>query len=147
MNDATLWWIGSAMLVALQLGRGSFYLLMLAGGAAAGAVAAHLGLTQPWQWVSASVLGLGASGVLWKVRNGRQRASPPPNADISLDVGASVRVDAWDPHGHARVRWRGTDWSARHAGGTVPVPGAYRIKALEGSTLVLEPEADDQSGR
>lgn len=147
MNDSTQWWIASAVLVALELGSGTFYLLMLAVGAAAGALAAHLGWTQTWQWVTASALGLGAAGALWKLRGRRQGPPPQSNPDVNLDIGASVRVESWDTEGHARVRWRGTDWSARHAGGAAPAPGAHRIKAVDGSTLVLEPEADGQSGR
>ena len=147
MNDSTQWWIASAVLVALELGSGSFYLLMLAVGAAAGALAAHLGCTQTWQWVAASVLGLGAAGALWWVRGRRQGPPSQSNPDVNLDIGASVRVDSWDAEGRARVRWRGTDWSARYAGSAAPAPGSHRIKAVDGSTLVLEPESSGQSTR
>ena len=40
---ATIWWVAAGVLVAVELATGSFYLLMLALGAAAAAIAAHLG--------------------------------------------------------------------------------------------------------
>ncbi|HEU6455220.1 MAG TPA: NfeD family protein, partial [Roseateles sp.] len=42
-TDATTWWIAAGVLVAIELGTGTIYLLMLAVGAVAGALAAHLG--------------------------------------------------------------------------------------------------------
>jgi len=39
-NGSTLWWVIAGTLVALELATGTFYLLMLALGAAAGALAA-----------------------------------------------------------------------------------------------------------
>ncbi|TNF61541.1 MAG: NfeD family protein, partial [Burkholderiales bacterium] len=44
MADSTLWWLMTGAAVVLELLTGTFYLLMLAIGLAAGAVAAHLGL-------------------------------------------------------------------------------------------------------
>jgi len=43
MNNPTIWWLVAGALVALELTTGTFYLLMLALGAAAGAVVAHAG--------------------------------------------------------------------------------------------------------
>jgi len=43
-NLAPVWWIATGVLIAVELATGTFYLLMLAVGAAAGAMAAHLGL-------------------------------------------------------------------------------------------------------
>lgn len=43
MSESTLWWIVAGFIVSLELLTGSFYLLMLAAGAATGAVVATLG--------------------------------------------------------------------------------------------------------
>ena len=43
-HASTVWWLITGGLVAAELATGTFYLLMLALGAAAAAVAAHLGL-------------------------------------------------------------------------------------------------------
>ena len=44
LNASTLWWLATGVVVIVELLSGTFYLLMLAIGLAAGAVAAHLGL-------------------------------------------------------------------------------------------------------
>jgi hypothetical protein len=52
LSASTLWWLATGALVVLELTSGTFYLLMLALGAAAGALAAHLGCPPPprWRW-------------------------------------------------------------------------------------------------
>ena len=139
MSTPIQWWIAAAVLVALELTSGSFYLLMLAVGAAAGALAAHLGLDIPFQWVVAAVFGAGPVYVLYTLRKKHVRPAPGTNRDINLDIGSTVQVAAWDADGEARVRYRGSDWKARFAGKGEARPGQHRIKAMDGNTLVLEP--------
>ena len=43
MTEPTIWWLLTGGAVAIELLTGTFYLLMLAIGMAAGAVTAHLG--------------------------------------------------------------------------------------------------------
>ena len=43
-NSANIWWVAAGLMVAAELATGSFYLLMVAFGMVAGALAAHLGL-------------------------------------------------------------------------------------------------------
>ena len=59
MADSTLWWIITGVLVALELATGTFYLLMLAIGSIAGALAAHGGFGTQAQMAVAA--GVGAS--------------------------------------------------------------------------------------
>ncbi|MBW4046884.1 MAG: NfeD family protein [Proteobacteria bacterium] len=139
MSTPMQWWIAAALLVALELTSGTFYLLMLAVGAVAGAIAAHLGLDVPLQWVSSALVGTGSVYALHSMRKNRVKPAPGANRDINLDIGSVVQVDAWDNHGEARIRYRGSDWQARFAGKGPPQPGQFRIKALDGNTLVLEP--------
>ena len=47
MSDSTLWWLLAGAAVALELFTGTFYLLMLAVGMAAAALAAHAGAGTP----------------------------------------------------------------------------------------------------
>lgn len=139
MSTPVQWWIIAAVLVALELASGSFYLLMLAVGAAAGALAAHLGLGATWQWVAAAVVGAGLIAVLYTMRNKRAKPASQANRDINLDIGSIVQVGTWDANGESRVRYRGSDWSARFGGHGTPLPGQYRIHAMDGNTLVLAP--------
>ena len=45
ISMATFWWVLAGAAVAVELATGTFYLLMIALGLAAGAIAAHLGLS------------------------------------------------------------------------------------------------------
>jgi len=45
MNESTIWWLIAGSLVGIELMTGTFYLLMLAIGASAGAIAAHAQLS------------------------------------------------------------------------------------------------------
>jgi membrane protein implicated in regulation of membrane protease activity len=122
-NAATLWWVVAGVLVAAELASGTFYLLMLALGAAAAALAAHLHLPLTGQLVAAALMGGGAVA-LWHVRRQRGPASAP--------------VERWDAQGQARVHHRGADWAARYGGSGTPAPGTHVIRAIEGSELLLE---------
>ena len=138
-NDATTWWIAAGVLVAAELATGTFYLLMLALGAAAAAVSAHLGLAFGGQLLVAAIVGGGAVAA-WHVRRGRQPVALPANAnrDVNLDIGETVHVGTWDAEGNAEVSYRGASWAARFAGSGTPRPGSHVIRAVDGSRLLLE---------
>jgi len=138
-NLATLWWIAAGVLVAAELASGTFYLLMLALGAVAGALAAHLGLGLTGQMLVAAVLG-GLAVVAWHLLRGKapQPAPASHNPDVNLDIGQSVQVDAWGADGRAQVQYRGAAWQARFIGSPPLSGGRYVIRAVEGSCLLLD---------
>ncbi|RRS05459.1 NfeD family protein [Aquabacterium soli] len=139
MEDSTLWWLVAGLLVAAELVTGTFYLLMLALGAAAGAVGAHLGLALAPQIALAGVVGGGASA-LWHLFR-RKRQGHATGTDTLLDVGQTVQVAAWQPDGSTQVHYRGAQWSARlaaHAIVPLPQPGTHRITGVQGTQLLLE---------
>jgi membrane protein implicated in regulation of membrane protease activity len=68
---STLWWIAAGAMVAAELATGTFYLLMIALGLAAGAVAAHAGAATTWQVLAAAAIP--RSGI------GMAAASRPPH--------------------------------------------------------------------
>jgi len=140
MADSTLWWVAAGLLVAVELGTGTFYLLMLALGAASGALAAHGGAMPSIQLVVAALVGGGAVAA-WHVRRMRQPKAPPAeaNRDVNLDIGSRVQVPAWNADGTARVPYRGATWSVRHGGNGPPSAGEHVIVAVQGSELVLQP--------
>ena len=140
MSIPVLWWIAAGLAIAVELATGSFYLLMIALGLAAGALAAHLGLAVSLQIVIAALVGGGATA-LWHWRRGSQPDAPPPagNRDINLDVGERVVVRAWTQDHTARVHYRGSAWTARLAPGARVSSGEHRVVAVEGNWLVLEP--------
>ena len=136
---STAWWLAAGALVAVELATGTFYLLMLALGAAAGAVAAHLGLSGNLQIAAAAVLGGGAV-VAWHLRRTTHAAGPPAgaNPDVNLDIGGTVQVARWQADGSARVHYRGSEWDARHVGAGPATAGEHTIRAIEGSRLLLD---------
>jgi len=139
-SAATLWWVIAGVLVAVELATGTFYLLMMAIGAVAGALAAHAGLGATAQVVAAAVVGGGATAA-WHLRRARAPRSAPAqaNRDVLLDIGGTVQVDAWSERGTARVHYRGADWAVRYSGTGTPAPGLHRIVALEGNELRVAP--------
>ena len=147
-SASTGWWLAAGVLVAAELATGTFYLLMLALGAAAGALAAHAGLPPTLQAGSAAVVGGGAA-VLWLVLHQRRRSrqpaaqptatNPATNPDLNLDIGGAVHVAQWQADGSARISYRGGAWDAQHVGGGQPLPGAHVIRGVEGNRLLLVP--------
>ena len=130
MANTTIWWIVTGALVALELATGTFYLLMLAVGAAAGALAALTGASLATQLTVAAVVG----GVGAYLRHPRSAATID-----TLDVGETVQVGQWAPDGTAQVRYRGAPWTAVLRPGAPQRAGSHRVTELIGSRLVLEP--------
>ena len=141
-SAATFWWVAAGLAVAAELATGTFYLLMMAAGLAAAAVAAHLGLPLAGQIVTAALVGGGATA-LWHWRRSKQPTSAPAreNRDVNLDIGEHVHVAAWAPDRTTRVTHRGSQWTARLAPGATPAGGDYVVSAVEGNWLVLAPAA------
>jgi membrane protein implicated in regulation of membrane protease activity len=137
-NAALAWWIAAAVLVAGELASGTFYVLMIAVGFVAGAVAAHAGAGPALQMAVAAIVGGGAVAA-WNVRRrrGATRLAPARNPDINLDVGERVHVDAWHPDGTARIRYRGAEWNVRFIGTGIPAPGAHVIAEMRHNELAL----------
>ena len=139
---ATFWWVAAGIAVAAELGTGTFYLLMIALGLAAAAVAAQLGVSMTAQLAIAALVG-GGSTVAWHWRRARQRSDDPAesNRDVNLDIGDRVHVDGWTEERTARVRHRGTEWTARLPPGVEPRSGEHIVSAVEGNWLILTPAA------
>lgn len=142
LSAATLWWVAAGIAVAAELATGTFYLLMIALGLGAGAVAAHAGLPATWQVTAAALVGAAATALWhWKRASHPQSAPPELNRDVNLDIGERVQVEAWGSDGTARVNYRGTQWTARLAPGSTRVAGEHRVAAVEGNWLVLAPSS------
>ncbi len=140
ISTATIWWVLAGVSVAVELATGTFYLLMLALGFAAGAVAAHLGFGTSLQIVIAAAVGSGATA-LWHFSRAKQPRSAPSaaNRDVILDVGETVQVADWAADRTTRVQYRGSSWLARLAPGEPAGAGEHVIRAVEGNWLVLAP--------
>ncbi len=139
---ATFWWVAAGIAVAAELGTGTFYLLMIALGLAAAAVAAQVGVDVTAQLTVAALVGGGAT-VAWHLTRARQRSDEPAatNRDVNLDIGDRVHVDRWTDERTSRVRHRGTEWTARLAPGAEARGGEHIVSAVEGNWLILTPAA------
>ncbi len=137
--DSTIWWLMAGVVVAVELMTGTFYLLMLAIGLAAAALAAHAGLGMPAQLVTAAVIGGGAV-VAWHLQRLRRppEAGASTNRDVNLDIGETVQVHNWKADGTAHVQYRGANWTVVAAPGTPPTSGPHRVREVVGSRLIVE---------
>ncbi|MEP6589123.1 MAG: NfeD family protein [Polaromonas sp.] len=140
MSDASIWWLLAGTAIAVELMTGTFYLLMLAIGLIAGALAAHMGLALIGQMVVAAAIGGGAVAA-WYWRRSQSPAPMPANAnpDVHIDIGETVHVARWNADGTASVHFRGAQWTAVAADPAVLAsPGNFRIKEMLGNRLVIE---------
>lgn len=139
MSEPTLWWLLTGALVAIELLTGTFYLLMLAVGAVAAALAADAGANLTTQLVLAAAVGGGAVAV-WHLKRTRRSGEPPAqaNPNVNLDIGETVQISEWNPDGTASVQYRGAHWTAIHRTGVIPVPGAHRVAEMVGNRLLVD---------
>ena len=136
------WWLAAGLAVAAELVTGTFYLLMIAVGLSAGAVAAHVGMPVTAQIVFAALVAAVSTASWHWLRMRRPRSAPAAsNRDVNLDVGERVNVAAWAADGTARVQYRGTQWTAKLAPGASAAAGEHVVAAVEGNWLVLAPAA------
>ena len=94
MTDWMVWWLLAGLVIVLELFTGTFFLLMLAVGLVAGALAAHAGLGLTGQLLTAAIVGGGAVALWqrWRARHPIQ-AQAERNPDINLDIGQTLVVD------------------------------------------------------
>jgi len=132
-------WFGLAALALIgEVMSGTFYLLLVAVGLFGGGLAVALDLGIQWQLVVcglvvlAGLLVMRLTGVLKK-----REVNASSNKDVNLDIGQTVRVEAWSENRTARVWYRGAHWNADLAPDEAPVPGVFHIIEINGSRLLL----------
>ena len=139
MAESTIWWLLTGTAVAVELLTGTFYLLMLALGMAAGALAAHAGLGTTAQLITAAAVGGGAVAAWHQQRRKHPKAlAPSANHDVNMDVGETVHVDARNSDGTANVKCRDANCTVIALDGVVHGTGAHRVREVVGSRLVVE---------
>ena len=140
MEASTIWWLAAGAVVVAELVTGTFYLLMVAIGLVAGAIAAHLGLAPALQMVAAAALGGGAVLALYFQKKKRP-GDPSARADrsVNMDVGETILIESWNPDGTTTVKYRGAQWTAIHRPGVTPSTGMHRVAELMGNRLLVDP--------
>lgn len=144
MSDSTVWWMLAGLAVSAELLTGTFHLIMLALGLAAGALAAHLGLPLTGQLVCAAVMGGGAVALLQKLRPRPERSLPhEANVDVNMDIGQTLHIAGWNAGNTTQAPYRGALWTIELLPGTSaetpPAAGLYRIREVVGNRLRVSP--------
>ena len=142
MSDWLIWLIAAGVVVILEIFTGTFYLLMIAIGLAAGALAAWFGVDNSLQLIVAAIVGAVATIVLRLSKFGTPRkieASKDPNA--ILDIGKTINVSEWQENGDgrhvARVMYRGAMWDVELDTDAESRPGIFTIHEVRGSRLIV----------
>ncbi|WP_027799506.1 NfeD family protein [Paraburkholderia dilworthii] len=131
------WWIGAGVLIVLELLSGTFYLLMIALGCVAAAVAHIAGAAADVQFAVAAIVALAAVLLLRRSGFGRRiRKEASRNPDVNLDIGQTLSVPTWHER-RARVNYRGAEWDVELAPGEPEDAQTYEITELRGSCLVV----------
>ena len=81
----------------------------------------------------------GAGDLAQDPRAEKREVDAASNADVNLDIGQIVSVEAWSDNRTARVWYRGAHWQAELAEGHAPHGGEHVITELRGTRLVLTP--------
>jgi membrane protein implicated in regulation of membrane protease activity len=137
MTDWGYWLVAAGVLIALELFTGTFYLLMIAIGMAAAALAALMGFDQPTQVTVAAVIGVAATVLLRRSRWGRRtRGDATRDPNVNIDIGQDIVVDAWE-HGRSRVMYRGAMWDVELCPTAQAGAGRFKIVEVQGSRLIV----------
>lgn len=128
-----IWWILAGGLVIAELVTGTFLFLAVGVAFAVGGLVALVGAPFEMQLLIAGAVALAGTFLAHRWR--RRNATPAENA--APDIGQTVRVQAWNPDGTARVAYRGTLWMAEAASPDVPRADTMVIVGMRGSTLVI----------
>lgn len=138
MEQSTIWWLLAGTAIGVELVTGTFYLLMIAFGMAAAAIAAHMNATLTVQVTLAAAVGAG-SVLVWRRYQKAVPSGAPANAnpDVNLDIGETVQVDSWNADGTANVKYRGANWAVSNAAAAPYVAGPHRVVEVVGSRLVV----------
>lgn len=134
MSGWMMWLAAAGVLMILEIFSGTFYLLMLALGVAAGAAAAWFEASLAVQLLLAAVVGAAATATLRRRRPHSPDAARNP--DINLDIGQTLHVTHWH-HGVARAMYRGAMWDVELAPGAEARAGQFVIREIRGSRLIV----------
>lgn len=142
MTDWMVWFGLAGALVIMEMFSGTFYLLMVGIGFAAGGFAAMAGGGGSVQLAGAAVVGVIATYALRRSKWGRtSKSDAGRDPNVNLDIGQTLHVDAWsDGEGAlrtARVTYRGAMWDIELEHGGSACPGPYVIREVRGNRLIV----------
>ncbi|WAW10521.1 NfeD family protein [Oxalobacter vibrioformis] len=147
MADWAYWFAAAGALVAVEIFTGTFYLLMLALGFAAGGLIALTGLGLAFQLIAGGIVGACATLLLNKSRFGaKNRHHPAHDSNVNLDIGKTLTVNEWQSvpgaPDQARVSYRGAMWDVELKTGEQAKAGTFVIREIRANRLIVENAAE-----
>jgi membrane protein implicated in regulation of membrane protease activity len=142
MADWIVWLVMAGVVVICELFTGTFYLLMIGIGLAAGGLVAFMGLGAELQFIFAAVIGIVATIALRRSRYGKSpKIDSARDPNVNLDIGQSLQIKEWNSteggSSTARVMYRGAKWDVELAHGSIAHPGSFIIKEIRASRLIV----------
>ena len=132
------WWLLAIVLGILELFTTTFWMLVLAAGAVAAALAAMVGLGIGAQLAIGAAVVLIGSIIVRKLRPlGPKRPEASSNPDINQDIGAGLMVERWGQDRRARVSYRGASWEVELIAGEPTDAVHYIVQEVVRSKLRL----------
>jgi membrane protein implicated in regulation of membrane protease activity len=140
------WWGLAALVLGIaELLTGTFHLLVLAAACLGGALAAWAEAAAVVQMLFTAALAIAGWVALYRWYPARRHVlDATADRDVVLDIGERVTVDEWSADGIAQVSYRGAIWQAEREPGAPAILGFWRIHAVSGNRLVLQPEPSAQ---
>lgn len=133
MQAYVVWWILAAVLVAVELTSGTFYLLVYGIAAVVAGLAAWFGAGVTAQLLIAAVIA--AAGTL-ALRHWSRSTAHPESTVQDMDIGQPVQIESWQD-GRGQVKYRGALWDAEAESAGTDSAQPLVIRAVKGNTLVL----------
>lgn len=137
MEAYWLWWSLAVVLIVGEMFTGTFYLLAVVFGLAAGGLAAFLGAGVPVQILLAALLCTVCVVLIhrWK----QQHADPQERSNLAADIGKQVSIVRWADDRHARVSYRGAEWDAQLSPEVLADSDrrTWLIKDIAGTQLII----------
>ena len=141
MADWIIWFVAAGIVLILEIFSGTFYLLMIAVGLAAGGLGALAGASGAVQYIIAAVVGTAATFALRRSKLGKpQKSDAARDPNVNLDIGQKLVINEWKsdgPHSRARVMYRGAMWDVDLDSGASAQSGTFTIKEIRGSRLIV----------
>jgi membrane protein implicated in regulation of membrane protease activity len=141
MADWIVWLILAGILVGLEIFTGTFYLLMVGIGLAAGGATALLGAERPVQFLCAATVGVIATVLLRNRRDARGGQDSASDPNVNLDIGQTIKINKWHSldggRYTSRALYRGTMWDVDLIHGSAPHSGVFVIREVRGSRLLV----------
>ena len=142
MTNWMTWLVLAGVLVILEIFSGTFYLLMIAIGMAAGALLAWFGVGDTAQVIVAAIVAVIATYLLRKSKYGKiQTTDAARDPNVNMDIGQILSIDEWkNEQGEqyvARVTYRGAMWDVELEENADPRPGLFKIREIRGSCLIV----------